>query len=136
MFYLKTRTQKKFYTLANDTFIDRSLIALRGIKKMSSNKFKRVISTEEDEWIIKGFIDVYRNVYTVSMDTKVISKIIELLLFPVIANFAKEQNYKIIPSKHQNHYPDITFISKDNEKIAVDIKTTYIKDSNSVMGSH
>jgi hypothetical protein len=82
------------------------------------NDFKRTIADENDEWVIKGFIDVYKNIYTISIDTKVISKIMELLLFPVIGKFASENGYKIIPSKHQNHYPDITFISKDNEKIA------------------
>ena len=32
------------------------------------------------EWVVKGFIDIYQNIYTISIDTKIISKIIELLL--------------------------------------------------------
>jgi len=48
------------------------------------DEFKEVIATEDDKWIVKGFIDVYKNIYTISIDTKVISKIIELMLFPVI----------------------------------------------------
>lgn len=98
------------------------------------DEFKEVIATEDEEWVVKGFIDVYKNIYTISLDTKVISKIIELMLFPVILKFASEHNYKILPCEHQNHYPDMTFISKDNEKIAVDIKSTYIKNSKTVNG--
>jgi hypothetical protein len=98
------------------------------------DEFKKTVADENDDWVIKGFIDVYKNIYTISTDTKVISKIIELLLFPVIEKFASEEGYKIIPSKHQNHYPDITFISRDNEKIAIDIKTTYIRNSKFVNG--
>ncbi|MDR2544459.1 MAG: hypothetical protein LBD03_02760 [Methanobrevibacter sp.] len=98
------------------------------------DEFKRAIADENDEWVIKGFIDVYRNIYTISIDTKVISKIIELLIFPIIGKFASSEGYKIIPSKYQNYYPDITLISKDNEKIAVDIKTTYIRNSESING--
>ncbi|MDR0913365.1 MAG: hypothetical protein LBM96_12330 [Methanobrevibacter sp.] len=91
------------------------------------SEFKKAIATDKDEWTVKGFIDVYKNIYTISLDTKVVSKIIELLLFPIIAEFASKHDYDIILAQHQNHYPDITFINENNEKIAVDIKTTYVK---------
>ncbi len=29
-----------------------------------------------DEWTVRGFIDVFRNVYTISSDTKIVSKIL------------------------------------------------------------
>ena len=32
----------------------------------------------EGDWIIKGFIDIYRQIYTVSVDTKIVSKVLEL----------------------------------------------------------
>ena len=35
-----------------------------------------------DEWTIKGFIDIFKNIYTISSDTKIVSKILELHLFP------------------------------------------------------
>jgi hypothetical protein len=35
------------------------------------------VSTEDGQWTVKGFIDVYKNVYTISSDTKVVSKILE-----------------------------------------------------------
>ena len=38
--------------------------------------FGEAISTEDGNWVVKGFIDVHKNIYTISADTKVISKII------------------------------------------------------------
>lgn len=98
------------------------------------DEFKKVITTEDNEWVVKGFIDIYKNIYTISLDTKVISKIIELMLFPSILKFASEHNYKVLPAQHQNHYPDITLITEDDEKIAVNLKSTYYKNKNSVNG--
>ena len=88
-------------------------------------KFSDVLSTSSGDWVVKGFIDIYKNIYTISIDTKVVSKIFEFLLFPVLLNFAKKHNYKIILSEHQNHYPDMTFISPKGTKIALDLKSTY-----------
>lgn len=96
--------------------------------------FKQTLSTDTGDWVVKGFIDVYRNIYTISVDTKVVSKIIELLLFPVISRFAEEYDYKMVLAEHQNHYPDISFIAPDGEKIALDLKSTYRRSSNNVSG--
>ena len=85
------------------------------------------VSTENGDWTVKGFIDVYQRVYTISLDTKVLSKVLELLMFPVIARFAEEHGYWIVLARAQNQYPDISLISKTDESLcyAVDIKTTY-----------
>lgn len=40
------------------------------------------IETPDHQWTGKGFIDVYRTIYALSTDTKVISKILEIHLFP------------------------------------------------------
>lgn len=83
--------------------------------------------TDDREWSVKGFIDVFKNVFTVSADTKIVSKIIEIHLFPKILEFAERNSYRIVLAEHQNWYPDISFVSsKDSSiKFAVDIKTTY-----------
>ena len=80
-----------------------------------------------DEWTVRGFIDVFRNVYTISSDTKIVSKILELHLFPHFLTFAQSIGYKIELATFQNWYPDLTFIKQDNPniKFAVDLKTTY-----------
>lgn len=80
-----------------------------------------------DEWTVRGFIDIFKNVYTISSDTKIISKILELHLFPSFLSFANSIGYEIELATYQNWYPDLTFIKKDNSdiKFAVDLKTTY-----------
>lgn len=88
---------------------------------------KNHISTPDNEWTVKGFIDVFKNIYTISADTKIISKILEIHLFPKLLEFAKKHKYKIVLAEQQNYYPDFTFVyAKDeNIKFAVDLKTTY-----------
>ena len=101
------------------------------------NKFveqlKKYVSTETGEWTVKGFIDIYKNIYTISSDTKIISKILEIHIFPAILKFADEAGYKIILAEHQNWYPDLTFVHKQNDKIkfALDIKTTFRRNKKS-----
>ena len=85
------------------------------------------ISTEDGQWTVKGFIDVFKNIYTISSDTKIISKLLEIHLFPHVATFANSHNYALVLAEHQNYYPDISFVLKNNNniKFAVDFKTTY-----------
>jgi hypothetical protein len=77
------------------------------------------------DWTVKGFIDYYQNIYSISTDTKVVSKIIELILFPKLLEFAQKNNLQLKLSPHQNYYPDITFISSEGKKYAIDLKSTY-----------
>lgn len=99
-----------------------------------SKEFIGILETKNRDWSVKGFIDVKKNIYTISVDTKVISKIIELMMFPVIKRFADINKYTMKFCEEQNHYPDITFITQDKEKIALDIKSTYRNDQESVSG--
>lgn len=82
---------------------------------------------EDGTWTVKGFIDVYKNIYTISLDTKVLSKVLELLMFPILARFAEDQHFKIILSAAQNQYPDLSFVlmTDPDECYAVDIKSTF-----------
>ncbi len=38
------------------------------------NTYKSVLETDSQDWIVKGFIDIDKNVYTITNDTKVVSK--------------------------------------------------------------
>jgi hypothetical protein len=96
--------------------------------------FRQSLATHAGDWVVKGFVDVYRNVYTISVDTKVISKIIELILFPVLSQFAAKHQFRMVLSEHQNHYPDISFITPTGAKIALDLKSTYRIDDTTVNG--
>jgi len=95
----------------------------------------KVLQDKDKDWVVKGFIDIYKNIYTISIDTKVVSKIIELMLFPTIAKFARDNNLEIILAEYQNHYPDITFIDRaDGKAFAVDVKSTYRTNDEKVNG--
>jgi hypothetical protein len=97
--------------------------------------FATAVATNEGEWIIKGFIDVYQRIYTISVDTKIVSKVLELLLFPMFAEFAREQQLKLELCPQQNFYPDLTFIDeKSGRKFALDIKSTYRVSATEVNG--
>jgi len=98
------------------------------------DKFNSAVSTKGGDWVVKGFIDIAKNIYTISVDTKVVSKIMELLLFPKICRFAQENGYKLVLCKEQNFYPDISFVDNKNNKFAVDLKSTYRKNGKEVNG--
>ena len=98
------------------------------------DQFNSAVSTDKGDWIVKGFIDIAKNIYTISVDTKVISKIMEILLFPKICEFVQENNYKMVLSKEQNFYPDMSFVDLANNKYALDIKSSYRKDDKTVNG--
>ncbi len=89
--------------------------------------YNKVIATEKGDWIVKGFIDIYKRIYTISIDTKVVSKVIELLLIPAFEEFAKKNDLTLELPPQQNFYPDLSFTSnKTGEKFAVDIKSTFL----------
>lgn len=121
--------------------IEKHRIKFKSDLKTFAEKLKKHISTKNGDWTIKGFIDIYKNIYTISSDTKIVSKILEIHLFPQILQFADSIGYHIVLAEKQNYYPDLSFVHKDNDKIkfAVDIKTTYRRNDSSVgftLGSH
>lgn len=106
-----------------------------------ADKLEKYVSTDNGDWSVKGFIDVYKNIYTISSDTKIVSKILEIHIFPQILQFADSIGYKLILAEKQNWYPDLTFVHKKNEdvKFAVDIKTTFRRNNKTAgftLGSH
>lgn len=97
----------------------------------------------ENNWKIKGFIDIEKTIFSISKDTKLISKILEIHILPKLLELATKNGFDIVLPSSQNYYPDLTFIYKKDNKIkyAVDIKTTFIKDSKKdycifTLGSH
>jgi hypothetical protein len=60
------------------------------------------------------------------VDTKIVSKVLELLLFPMFVEFGRAHGLKIELCPQQNFYPDLTFTHEaSGRKFAVDIKSTY-----------
>lgn len=88
------------------------------------------VSTEDNQWTIKGFIDVFERIYTISNDTKIVSKVLEIQLFAKFLEFSEQYGYDLVLAEKQNWYPDISLVSKTNPniKFALDLKTTYRLD--------
>lgn len=100
----------------------------------AASTFNSAVATDKGDWIVKGFIDIARNIYTISVDTKVISKIMELLLFPELARFAEKHHLKMVLAEQQNFYPDISFVNSRSNRFALDLKSTYRTDAEHVNG--
>ena len=54
-----------------------------------TDKLEKYVSTDNGDWSVKGFIDVYKNIYTISSDTKIVSKILEIHIFPQILQIGR-----------------------------------------------
>ena len=148
-FVFSTKGIEKYYIWDNSyqkKIMDKFEIKADFLEKLQTfaETLKKNISTNDNEWTIKGFIDVFEDIYTISSDTKIISKILEIHLFSKFLAFAEENNFDVILAEKQNWYPDISFVSKENPtiKFAVDLKTTYRLEDNPkfcngfTLGSH
>ena len=89
---------------------------IKDFKEFSKTLYD-VASCPNGQWTVKGFIDVFKNVYTISSDTKIVSKILEIHLYPIIKTFADEIGYILEPADEQNYYPDFTFVNKEDKSI-------------------
>ena len=102
--------------------------------KEEVKSYKDLLETDNNDWIVKGFIDVNKNVYTITNDTKVVSKIIEIILIPRLEAFAKENGMTLELPSAQNYYPDLTFKDDKGNLFAVDFKSSYYGDDNKANG--
>ena len=96
--------------------------------------YKALLETKAGEWVVKGFIDVNKNVYTITNDTKVVSKIIEIILIPNLDAFARRNGLTLELPSAQNYYPDLTFKDAVGNLFAVDFKSSYYGDDRRVNG--
>ena len=96
--------------------------------------YKALLETKDNDWIVKGFIDVNKNIYTITNDTKVVSKIIEIILIPKLDAFARRNGLILELPSAQNFYPDLTFKDKDGHLFAVDFKSSYYGSDRRVNG--
>lgn len=97
-------------------------------------QYKDIVSCADGSWAVKGFIDTYRRIYTISLDTKVVSKVVELYIFPKLLEFAHRNGLEMILTDEQNFYPDITFKDDEGNLYAVDLKSSYRKDEEHING--
>lgn len=102
---------------------------------MSNSDLKKLIESEleklTDFYQVCGVVDRTGRVYPLGADTKVLSSVFELISRPTIYRVAEQLGMGVVEAEVQNHYPDFTLVpkGKSNDKIAIDIKTTYRNSS-------
>jgi hypothetical protein len=79
------------------------------------------------DWYIKGILDSKKQLYTISNDTKLISKVFELISIPIVTHAVEPHVTSWEIEERQTVYPDLTLILNESipNKIAIDIKSTY-----------
>lgn len=79
------------------------------------------------DWDIYGVIDQNDNIYSLTDDSKILGRIFELMVAPAIRGVAEDHDLEVSPADSQTIYPDFTLMESedDNNKIAVDVKSTY-----------
>ena len=82
---------------------------------------------------VYGLLDSSNSIHTLGTDSKIIGRVFEMITQPILEEIAANHNLSIKTPESQTVYPD--FVLMENEesqsKIAIDIKTTYIKNDNS-----
>jgi len=56
------------------------------------------------------------------------------MLTPALQEFASHFGYELEFAQHQNHYPDVTIREENENLFALDIKTAYREDENTISG--
>ena len=82
-----------------------------------------------------GMLDAHNKIHTFGTDSKIIGRIFEMFTQPVLQEIANENGYILKTPESQTVYPDFILMKSEEskEKIAIDVKTTYIdKDTSSL----
>lgn len=92
-----------------------------------SGEFASLIEADRPDFDIRGLITASDDIYPLGTDTKVLSTAFELIARPFVLSVAQKHGLMMVEPTKQNHYPDFTLMrdATDNEKVAIDVKTTY-----------
>lgn len=88
---------------------------------------KSYLPTTEKETELLGFINEKKEIYTFGHDSKIIGRLFEILVEPYLIEVAKKLEFTLHESTSQTVYPDFYFKDKEDNRYAIDIKSTYRK---------
>lgn len=101
---------------------------------------KTLISTfyeqmNNQKFDIYGILDSSNIIHTLGTDSKIIGRIFEMFTQPVLQEIANELGLILKTPESQTIYPDFILMENENskDKIAIDVKTTYIESDNSII---
>lgn len=91
---------------------------------------------EDVDFYALGVIDSSNKIHTLGTDSKIIGRVFEMFAQPVLARIAEENGWILKTPEAQTVYPDFIMMEDENsqKKIAIDVKTTYIKSDRSKIG--
>ena len=80
-----------------------------------------------------GILDGNCLIHTLGTDSKIIGRIFEMFTQPVLEKIAKKHKLLLKTPESQTVYPDFVLMTdeKSTQKIAIDVKTTYVKSDKS-----
>ncbi|MBO7060525.1 MAG: hypothetical protein J6W54_05440 [Fibrobacter sp.] len=81
-----------------------------------------------------GVIDKNDVIHTLGSDSKIIGRIFEMMIQPILEKIAKDNGCIIETPESQTVYPDFVMMKNkySNEKIAIDVKTTYVEGESKI----
>lgn len=85
----------------------------------------------DKDWELLGFINERKDIYTFGHDSKIIGRLFEIIVEPVLQKVADNLGLKLVFSTSQTVYPDFYFENDQGRRFAVDIKSTYRRTRNS-----
>ena len=82
-----------------------------------------------------GILDSSNKIHTLGTDSKIIGRIFEMFAQPVLEQIAAENGFILKTPASQTVYPDFIMMGSEDslEKIAIDIKTTYVASDRSTI---
>lgn len=83
------------------------------------------LPTNQEDWMLLGFINPQNKIYTFGNDSKIIGRLFKVLAAKFLSEAASDLSYTLGESEKQTVYPDFYFIKPDGRKIAIDVKITY-----------
>lgn len=82
-----------------------------------------------------GILDSNNKIHTLGTDSKIIGRIFEMFAQPILEKIAERHGMILTTPESQTVYPDFIMMSNKSskEKIAIDIKTTYVDSDQSTI---
>lgn len=88
----------------------------------------RFMPTTSQAWEVRGILNHEDRILPFGNDSKIIGRIFEIIIEPILKKAAEELNYEFGAAEQQTIYPDFWFKNPDNKRlIGIDIKSTYRK---------
>ncbi len=83
---------------------------------------------------VLGVIDKNEVIHTLGSDSKIIGRIFEMMIQPILEEIAQENGFSLETPESQTVYPDFVMMKNQlsKEKIAIDVKTTYVEGGSKI----